>query len=129
MNSTQNTRFTTAKRRLAAGILAQARRDLRRFHGATARAKRELYFDAYDWIVSDSCRSPFTFRNVCALLGLTPEKIRQEVFHDVSSDPFHYWSRRVGTALRQAHLALREAVITERSRVGAEIATLTHGLR
>jgi hypothetical protein len=129
MNATQTTRFTTAKRHLAAGILAQARRDLRRFQGATGRVERELYFDAYDWIVSDSCRWPFTFRNVCAMLNLSPENVRLEVFHDVSLDAFHYWSRRFGTALRQAHLALREAIVAERGRLGTEIATLAHGLR
>lgn len=129
MNTSQKTRFTTAKRRLATGILGQARRDLRRFHGATGRGEREIYFDAYDWIVSDSRRSPFTFRNVCALLNLTPDVVRQEVFHDISLDAFHYWSRRFGAALRQAHLVLREAVISERSRFTAEIATLAHALR
>ena len=127
MNTSQKTRFTTAKRRLAAGILGQARKDLRRFNGATRPVERELYFDAYDWVVSDSCLSPFSFRNVCRMVELSPENVRQEVFHDVSLGAFQYWSHRFGTALRQVHLSLREGVISERRRVGAEIATLAHG--
>ena len=128
MNTSQKTRFTTAKRHLAGGILAQARKDLRRFNGATRPAERELYFDAYDWVVSDSARSPFSFRNVCAMLDLSAETIRQEIFRDVSLGAIPYWSHRFGTALRQVHLSLREGVISERRRVGAEVATLVHGL-
>jgi hypothetical protein len=129
MNASQKTRFTNAKRHLATGILAQARRDLRRFSGATAAVERELYFDAYDWILSDSCRWPFSFRNVCEMLQLSPEKVRDDVFRDISLGAFHYWSRRFGGALRQLHLSLRRAALTERSRFGAEIAALAHSLR
>ena len=128
MNASQKTHFTNAKRHLAAGILAQARRDLRRFHGATRAVERELYRDAYDWVISDSCRWPFSFRNVCEMLNLMPENVRRELFRDVSAGAFHYWSRRCGVALRQFHLSLRQALISERRRSGAEIATLVHGL-
>src|SRR6476469_183626 len=129
MNTSQKTRFTSAKRHLAAGILAQARRDLRRFHGATRPAERELYFDAYDWVLSDSCRWPFSFRNVCQMLDLSPETVRQGMFQDVSLSVFHYWSRRFGAAFRQLHLSLRESALSERRRLGGEIATLAHSLR
>jgi len=129
MKTSQKTRFTKAKRALAAGILAQARRDLRRFCGVTRPAERELYFDAHDWVVSDSCRWPFSFRNVCQMLDLSPETVRQGMFQDVSLSAFHYWSRRFGAAIRQLHLSLREAALTERSRLGAEVATLAHSLR
>ena len=129
MNASQKSHFTNAKRHLAAGILAQARRDLRRFSSATRAGERELYRDAHDWVVSDSCRWPFSFRNVCQILNLSPENIRAEVFRDISAGAFHYWSRRCGVALRQVHLSLRQSVISARSRADAEIATLAHGLR
>ena len=129
MNASQKTRFSNAKRHLAGGILAQARRDLRRFHGATRPVELVLYFDAYDWVLSDSSRWPFSFRNVCAMLDLSPETVRQEMFRDVSSGASHYWSRRFGGALRRVHLSLRQAAISERNRFGAEIATLAHSLR
>jgi len=128
MTTSPKTRFTNAKRHLAAGILAQARKDLRRFNRATRPAEREIYFDAYDWVVSDSCLSPFSFRNVCAILDLSSETIRREVFRDVSLGTFQYWSHRFGTALRQVHVSLREGVMSQGRRVDAEIATLVHGL-
>ena len=127
MNTSQKTRFANAKRRLAAGILAQARKDLRRFNGAIRPVERELYFDAYDWVLSDSRLSPFSFRSVCAMLDLSAETIREEVFRDVSLGAFQYWSHRFGTALRQLHLSLREGVISERRGSGAELTTLVHG--
>ena len=127
MNASQISHFTNAKRHLAAGILAQARRDLRRFHGATRATDRELYRDAYQWVVSENCRWPFSFRNVCQMLNLSPENVRAEVFRDVSAGAFHYWSRRCGVAFRQAHLSLRHA-LAARTRAEAEIATLAHGL-
>src|SRR6187402_278783 len=105
MNACPKTRFSKAKRALAAGILTQARRDLRRFRGATRAVERELYLDAHHWVVSDGCRWPFSFRNVCEMLELSPEVVRDEMFRDVSLGALHYWSRRVGGALRQAHLS------------------------
>ena len=125
MNASEN---TTPQHDLAAGILSQARRDLRRFHGATRPAKRELYLDAYEWAVSDSYRWPYSFRNVCEMLNLSPEYVREEMFRDASSGAFHYWSHRVGTALRQFHLSLRQVHISERSRDGAETGPLVHRL-
>src|SRR6478672_965114 len=107
MKTSQKTRFTTAKRHLAAGILTQARKDLRRFHGATRPAERELYFDAYDWVVSESGISPFSFQKVCAMLDLSAEETRRDIFRDVSLRAFQYWSHRFGSALRQVHLSLR----------------------
>ena len=129
MNTSPKTRFTVAKRRLAAGILAQARKDLRHFHGATGAAERELYLDSYDWLISDSSDSPFSFRNVCAMLDLAAEDVRLEIFRDASVGAFRYWSQRFGAALRRAHVSLRQAIISERRRVGNEIASLAYGLR
>ena len=50
-----------------------------------------------------------SFRNVCQMLNLSAENVRAEVFRDISATAFHYWSRRVGVALRQVHLSLRHA--------------------
>ena len=61
------------------------------------------------------------------MLDLSAENIREEVFRDVSLGAFQYWSHRVGTALRQLHLSLREGVITERRGSGVELTSLVHG--
>jgi hypothetical protein len=100
-------RITKARRRLAAGILIQARRDLRRYHAAKTAVKRELYLDARHWVASDSCHWSFSFRNVCGLLDLPPEETRRALFEQTSLDGLHYWGRRCGYALRQFHLFLR----------------------
>ena len=73
----------TARCELAAGVLKQAAQDLRRFHGATSKIEREIYFDAYRWLTVDECSSPFSFLNVCQLLNLTPDTVRQELIGDV----------------------------------------------
>ncbi len=96
MNAPKNHQSTQAKHELAAGILIQARRDLRRFHGATRAVERELYLDAYNWVVSDSCRWPFSFRNVCEILNLAPEEVRRDLLREVSLGVCQYWSRRFG---------------------------------
>ena len=62
---------------LAAGVLKQAAQDLRRFRGATSKIERELYLDAYRWLTFDECSSPFSFLNLCELLNLAPENVRQ----------------------------------------------------
>jgi hypothetical protein len=118
---------TKPKHDLAAGILNQARSDLRRFQGATRAAKRELYLDAYSWIVSDSCHWPFSFRNVCDILNLSPEYVRQEIFRDASSGAFYYWSRRVGSGLRQFHICLRQALTTEAEGEGSKTGAAVTG--
>jgi hypothetical protein len=41
---------------------------------------RELYQDAYDWIVSDDRRWPFSFENVCGILKIDPDYLRQGLF-------------------------------------------------
>ena len=116
----------TPQIRLAAGVLAQARRDLRRFHSSTKSLERELYLDAYDWILSEDFRWPFSFRNVCQILALSPETVRHELFRDVSLGTFQYWSRRFGSALRGFHSSLRRVAINEHGFDGAESRKLVH---
>ena len=83
-----------SQREVAEGVLKQAARDLRRFHGATSKVERELYLDAYRWLTVDECSWPFSFQNVCQLLNFTSEKVRQELIGDVSLGAFTYRARR-----------------------------------
>src|SRR3954465_12256076 len=109
MNATKNPRITKAKEKLAAGILLQARRDLRNYRASRIAAEQGLYLDAYSWVVSDNRSWPFSFVNVCERRGLQPEEIRQELLQQSSLDAFSYWSQRVGQGFRQVHLSLRHA--------------------
>ena len=100
MNAADDYQFETSRKDLAAGILKQAGLDLRRFHGATSAVEREFYLDAYRWVMSDDCSWPFSFLNVCQLLNLAPETVREEMLADLSLGAFGYWSRRCGRAAR-----------------------------
>ena len=89
----------SAQHELAAGVLKQAARDLRRFQGATSRAGRELYLDAYRWLTADEFSRPFSFLNVCLALSLVPETVRAELMSDLSLGTFRCWRRRLASAI------------------------------
>ena len=113
----------TSQRELASGILKQAAQDLRRFHGATSAIERELYLDAYRWVISDDCSWPFSFLNVCQLLNLAPESLRQELLTDASLGLFSYLARRGGRAARKFQISLSNIFTNERTANAAEPVT------
>lgn len=90
----------TAEKGLAAGVLKQAARDLRRFRGATKGVKRELYEDAHSWITAYDFSWAYSFMNVCKLLGVCPEAVRAEVLADASLGSLDYWTQRAGRISR-----------------------------
>jgi hypothetical protein len=90
---------------LAAGVLKQTARDLRRFRAAAKGLKRELYVDAYSWIVVDDFSWPYSFVNVCKLLDISPEVVRAELLADASLGWFDYWTRRAGRVFRRLQSA------------------------
>jgi hypothetical protein len=105
-NDTDN--YERSQRELADGVLKQAARDLRRFHGAVSAIERELYLDAYRWVMSDDFSWPFSFLNVCGLLNLSPEDVRQELVSDLSLGAFSQWAGRCRRAARRLqHLLVR----------------------
>jgi len=91
----------TPEKGLAAGVLKQAACDLRRFHAATKGAKRELYLDAYSWIISNDFSWPYSFVNVCKLLDVCPEVIRTEILADASLTWLDYWTQRASRVSRK----------------------------
>jgi hypothetical protein len=90
-----------SERELAAGVLKQAAQDLRRFHGASSRVERELYSDAYRWVMSEDYSWPFSFPNVCRLLNRAPEELRQELVGDLAFRPLGRLARRCSRASRR----------------------------
>ncbi len=123
MNNADDYQFETSQKDLAAGILKQAGLDLRRFHGATSAVEREFYLDAYRWVISDDCSWPFSFLNVCELLGLIPETVREEVLADMSVGALRYWSRRCRRAARKFQIFLSNIFTNERTANAAEPVT------
>jgi len=101
MKTNETDIIESAQRELATGVLKQAAQDLRRFHGATSKIEREIYCDAYRWVMANDCSWPFSFLNVCRLLNHAPEDIRQELVGDLSLGIFGQWARRGSRALRR----------------------------
>ena len=108
MKATNATKLDESERELAAGVLKQAAQDLRRFHGATSRVERELYYDAYSWVMSEDYSWPFSFLNVCRLLNRAPEELRQELVGDLSFGPVAQWARRCTRTSRRLLRSLIE---------------------
>jgi hypothetical protein len=123
MNAADAYQFETGRKELAAGILKQASLDLRRFHGGTSAIEREFYLDAHRWVVSDDCSWPFSFLNVCQLLNLAPETVREGVLGDLSLGAFGYLVRRCGRATRRFKTFLSNIFTNERTMNTAEPAT------
>jgi hypothetical protein len=88
---------------LAKGVLVQARQDLRRFRAAEDDIGREMYRDAYSWVVSNDSWWPYSFPNVCEVLGLSPEILRRELLAGTQSGWYSRSRRiaqRISTSLR-----------------------------
>ena len=115
MNVADDYQFETSRKDLAGGILKQAALDLRRFHGANSAVEREFYLDAHRWVTSDDCSWPFSFLNVCQLLDLAPETVREETLADLSLGALGYWSRRCGRAARRVKIFLSNIFTNERN--------------
>jgi len=126
MNAVEDYASGTNQKDLAAGVLKQAAQDLRRFHGATSKIEQELYFDAYSWVISDDCSWPFSFLNVCQLLNLAPESLRQELLTDASLGLFSYLARRGGRAARSFQIFFNRIFTTSRNPIAVDPVPLTH---
>ena len=126
MKTAEDYASETSQKELASGILKQAAQDLRRFHGATSAIERELYHDAYRWVMSDDCSWPFSFLNVCQLLHLSPEAVREEQLGDLSLGAFSYWTRRCGRAARKFQIFLSHVSTNARTVNATESGALAH---
>lgn len=90
-------------RALAKGVLRQAAKDLRAFHDAQESTGRELYRDAYSWVVSNDLSWPYSFVNVCEALGLSAEFVRAELLADARSGWYSHSrliARRISTSFK-----------------------------
>jgi hypothetical protein len=123
MNSADDYQFETSRKDLASGILKQAALDLRRFHGGTSPIEREFYLDAHRWVTSDDCSWPFSFLNVCQLLNLAPETVREEILGDLALGTFGCWTRRCGRAARRFNIFFSNIFTNERTATAVEPVT------
>ena len=128
MNAAENYTSATSQRDLAAGVLKQVAQDLRRFHGRTSAVERELYLDAYRWLVSEDIFWPFSFLNVCQLLNIAPEAVREELLGDQSLSLFGYCVRRCGRAARKFQIFLSSVFTSQRNSNAVEPTPLAHAV-
>src|SRR5690242_15220875 len=126
MNASDDYHFKTSRADLAAGVLRQVALDLRRFHGATSAIERELYLDAYRWVISDDSSWPFSFLNVCELLNRAPESVRRELLTDESLGLFGYLARRGGRAARSLQIFFNRIFTTRSNPIAVDPVPLTH---
>ena len=90
-------RRATPEKSLAKGVLRQAAKDLRLFHAVPDPVSHALYMDAYGWVLSEDTSWPYSFVNVCQLLGLSVEFTRGDLLLDAES---RWYSRSLRTAKR-----------------------------
>lgn len=96
------------ERALAAGVLRQAAVDLRRFRNAKDAAGREMYADAYSWFFANDADWPYSFSNVCEVLGLSSEAVVDEIFADADST----WYAHSGHVVRGLARSMKASLST-----------------
>ena len=72
------------ERSLMIAVLEEASRCFLKLCNRTDRKQRALYEEARDWFASTERSHLFAFENVCDVLGITPEYLRDRLFrlHD-----------------------------------------------
>jgi hypothetical protein len=123
MKANQTNNYKESQRELAAGVLKQAEQDLRRFHGAVSAIERELYVDAYRWVISDDCNWPFSFLMVCQLLNLVPEDVRNDLVGQLPLGTFSRWVRHCARGVQCLQTFLASVSRTARRVNAAEPTT------
>jgi hypothetical protein len=72
-------RAISAERALVLAVLWQAVADLQKYRFAARRQQQRLYMEAYEWVASPDHAWPYSFVNLCELLNLNPESLRDEL--------------------------------------------------
>lgn len=73
------TRFVRSERALVLSMLWQAIADLQKFRFAPRRRQQRLYMDAYRWVESGDVTWPYSFVNLCEVLNLPAELLRDQL--------------------------------------------------
>ncbi len=72
------------ERELAASVIWVAAHDLRSNRFAPRGPRQRLYVKAYQWLTSEDREWPYSFVNLCDVLKLSPDAVREELL-DVSA--------------------------------------------
>lgn len=101
-----DTRFVSPERALAAGVLQQAAADLRRFRHAKDAVGREMHADAQAWFLTNDPEWPYSFANVCEVLGLSAESVLDEILADAEAGWYSHSRRVVGRMARSVKVSM-----------------------
>lgn len=74
-------RAISPQRALVLAVLWQAVADLQKYRFATRRQQQRLYMEAYEWVASMDRVWAYSFTNLCELLDLSPESLREELLN------------------------------------------------
>ena len=74
-----NPKAVTPERELMANVLLQAADDLVKNKGSMNRKRMRLHRDAFRWIVATHRRWPYSFVNICDVLGVSDRSVRSEL--------------------------------------------------
>jgi hypothetical protein len=77
------TRAITPERALALAVVWEAVLDLGKYRFAKRRRQQRLYWEAYEWVTADDRAWPFSFVNLCDILGLTPDPVRKQLLGEM----------------------------------------------
>ena len=75
-------RAIAPERALVLSVLWQSLIDLRKFRFAKRRQHQRLYWEAYEWVASEDQHWPYSFVNLCELLGMDPDSLRDQLLGD-----------------------------------------------
>lgn len=73
----QRKKFPSGEHRLLVALIQDAVECFQKHMHARDSKRRQLFLDAQDWIGSEDDRGVFSFNNVCMLLGMNPDYVRQ----------------------------------------------------
>lgn len=98
-------RAISPERALTLAVLWEAVLDLQRFRFAIRRRQQRLYWEAYQWVVSDDRSWPYSFANLCDAVNLTPESVRRQLLGEMAPIP----AKPRPTAARQPEEIVHQA--------------------
>jgi hypothetical protein len=74
-------KYPSGEHRLLVALIQDAIECFQKHMHARDAKRRQLFLDAQGWIGSEDDRAVFSFNNVCMLLGMNPDYVRQGLAH------------------------------------------------
>ncbi len=102
-------RYKCGEHRLLVAIIQDAVECFQKHLHATDSKRRQLYLDAEAWVGIEDDHGPFSFANVCALLGMDADYVREGLYRWRERDRGKHRARLLEEA-RQARAGVSSSV-------------------